>query len=635
MTITPSSMRKTPNRPGGLVPAPATGDGDRPAPVPGAPRRYDYARHGTLAGPLNDPPRPGVLYRVRYRSLISREGHRIRTWLLLTAAPLASLGVLVWLVQPRHWTARETAPQWAHVADTAMLVSLGLLELLRLVAVLAHAHATLVARDPVPVAPAPGTRVALLVSSAPGGESLEELRATLEGAVRVRHEGPVDVWLLDQDDDPEVRRLCETLGVRHFTRKGVARWNHPKGALRAGARHGDHNAWLDAHGGDYEFTAGVGTGQVPLPHYLERMLGYFRDPDVAFVVGPQVHGDHDTAVTRAAESHRFLVHASAQRAGNRYGSALFTGTTDVVRVTALRQAGGMYDSAAGDLATGLEIHARRNPATGRKWRSVHTPDVVAVGRGPSSWNGFFAQELHRSRGTYESLLRQFWKAPWKLRPGSLLTYTLAAARYPLSGLGWILSALACVLFLGLGASGAPFDPTVWLALHGAAVAFRIALCLGTRGRNAGPHRPKGSFGVAGLLMSAVSAPLHVLSLVRTVLRRPPGRLATAEGGPARPDRLATFRVHLLWAALLAGSLLASVPRGHAHPALRVWAAIALLTSLVPLLVWRCSVLRRRVADVLAARQARRARRTARGRHRAPRQRASARMAAVRHHMARR
>ncbi|MFF7211388.1 glycosyltransferase family 2 protein [Streptomyces sp. NPDC008238] len=632
MTITPSSMRKTPARKGGLVPSPATGEGDRPAPDAGAPRRHDYARHAKLAGPLNDPPRPGVLYRVRYRSLMVREGHRVRTWLLLTAAPLASLGVLAWLVQPRHWAAREAVPQWAHVAGIAMLVCLGLVELLRLVSAVSHAHATLVARDPVPVAPAPGTRVALLASSDPGDESLVRVRATLEGAVRVRHDGPVDVWLLDEDDDPEVRRLCESLGVRHFTRKDVARWNRPKGAFRTGARHGAHNAWLDAHGDAYEFTARLGTGQVPLPTYLERTLGYFHDQDVAFVVAPLVPGNHGTVVARAAESHRLLVDASAQRAGNRYGSALFTGAADVVRVSALRQAGGVYDCAAADLATGLEIHSRRNPATGRKWRSVHTPDVVAVGGGPSTWAGFLARERRRSRGVCESLLRQFWKAPWKLRPGSLLTYTLTAAHYPLAGLGWLLTALACVLFLGPGASGAPIDPTVWLALHGTAVAARLALCLGNRGRNVSPHRPKGSSGVAGAVMAAVAGPVCVPALVTTPLRRRPRPVTAAEADPGRPDRLAAFGVHLLWAAVFAGSLLASALLGHGHAAMRTWAAIALLTALVPLVVWRCSVLRRRVAGTLAAR---RSRRTAKGRHRAPRQRPAIRMAAVRQHLVRR
>ena len=44
------------------------------------------------------------------------------------------------------------------------------------------------------------------------------------------------------------------------------------------------------------------------------MLGYFRDPDIAFVVGPQVYGNYDAAVTKAAESQQFLFHALIQRA---------------------------------------------------------------------------------------------------------------------------------------------------------------------------------------------------------------------------------------------------------------------------------------------------------------------------------
>ncbi|MEU4094158.1 glycosyltransferase family 2 protein [Streptomyces sp. NPDC026673] len=629
-------MRKTPASSGGLVPSPATGDGDRsdPGPGPGPALRHDHARFGTLAGPLNDPPRPGVLYRVRYRSTLSREGHRVRTGLLLAAAPLASLALLVWLVQPRHWAHREAVPPWAQVTDTALLVSLGLIELIRLIAVVSHAHATLVARDPVPVAPVPGTRVAFLTPFVPGRDSLEAVRATLEGAVRVRHDGPLDVWLLDEGDDPEARLLCERLGVRHFTRKGVERWNRPKGAFRVGTGHGNHNAWLDAHGADYAFTARVDPGHVPLPNFLERMLGYFRDPDIAFVVGPRVQGNHDTAVARAAEGHRFLFHALTQRAANRYGSAQFVGSGHVIRVSALREAGGLYAPVTGDLATGLDIHGRRNPATGRPWRSVHTPDVLAVGGGPSSWTGFFAEQLHRSRDAYGTIVRHSWKAPWKLRrPGRLFNHALTVAHYPMAAAGWILGGLSCVLFLGLGASGSAIDPSVWLTLYANAAAFRIALCLANRPRNVSPRRPKGSLGLAGMVMSALSAPVYVLSLLRAVLRRAPGSPAMPEGDPARPDRLAAFRVHLLWAAVFAGSLLASVPLGHTHAAMRAWASIALLITLAPLLAWRCSVLRRRV--VVGLRAVRRARRTAPGRHRAPRRRTSARVAAARRHLVRR
>ena len=187
--------------------------------------------------------------------------------------------------------------------------------------------------------------------------------------------------------------------MHHFSRKGVAKWNQAKGPHRAKTKHGNYNAWLDAHGDDYDFFASVDTDHVPLPNYLERMLGYFRDPDVAFVVGPQVYGNYDTAVTKAAESQQFLFHALIQRAGNRYGAP------DVRRHQQRRthqrrckQIGGLYDSITEDMATGFEIHRHRNPATGRKWRSVYTPDVLAVGEGPAAWTDFFTQQLRWSRG---------------------------------------------------------------------------------------------------------------------------------------------------------------------------------------------------------------------------------------------
>lgn len=67
------------------------------------------------------------------------------------------------------------------------------------------------------------------------------------------------------------------------------------------------------HGDDYDFFASVDTDHVPLPDFLERMLGYLRDPDVAFVVGPQVYGNYTGLVTKAAESQQFLFHALIQR----------------------------------------------------------------------------------------------------------------------------------------------------------------------------------------------------------------------------------------------------------------------------------------------------------------------------------
>ncbi|RNG30829.1 glycosyltransferase family 2 protein [Streptomyces botrytidirepellens] len=551
--------------------------------------KYDYEHYSRLAGPLTQPD-PATPYRVRYRSLLADEPHRIRAALLLGAAPLVSLGLLVWLIQPAHWTEREgTSPTMA-VLDVIMLVSIGLIELFRTMNVASNAHATLVARDPVPVVPETGTKVAFITTFVPGKEPIEMVTKTLQAAVRVRHRGELDVWLLDEGDDLEVREICARLGVRHFTRKGVEKWNQAKGPYRAKTKHGNYNAWLDAHGDAYDFFASVDTDHVPLPNYLERMLGYFRDPDIAFVVGPQVYGNYDAAVTKAAESQQFLFHALIQRAGNAYRAPMFVGTNNAVRIRAIKSIGGLYDSITEDMATGFELHRHRNPATGRKWGSVYTPDVLAVGEGPNAWTDFFTQQLRWSRGTYETILGQFWKAPFSLPAGKLFNYTLMVIFYPMSALNWILAGISCALFLGFGASGIQIDPAIWMMLYGNASALQIGLYVWNRRHNVSPHEPEGSGGVAGMVMSAMSAPIYARSLMDAVLRRKSRFVVTPKGDSSSPDTLfGTFRIHLFFLVVFGGSLASSFYFGHSHPAMTVWASLALAITAAPIIAWRWTV----------------------------------------------
>lgn len=548
------------------------------------PEGYDYEKFSRLAGPLTDPG-PSRPYRVRYTRLLSREPHRVRAVLLMGLAPLLSGALLLYLVWPSHWTERTGAPPWLLTADAVMLISIGLIETFRLVNVVSIAHATLVARDPVPVTAEPGTRVAFLTTYVPGKEPIAMVRATLTGAVALRHDGPLDVWLLDEGDAPEARALCAELGVRHFSRKGVPRWNAAEGPNRAKTKHGNYNAWLEAYGDSYDFFASVDTDHVPLPNYLERMLGYFRDPDVAFVVGPQVYGNYDTAVTKFAESQQYLFHALIQRAGNAYGSPMFVGTNNAVRIAALQQIGGLYDSITEDMATGFELHRTRNPATGRHWSSVYTPDVLAVGEGPTSWTDFFTQQLRWSRGTYETLIRQYGRGKGRFPIRRLLNYSLMLVYYPMTAVTWFLGALSCTLFLWLGSSGTQVPASIWLMLYSDAAALQIGLYLWNRRHNVSPHEPEGSGGLAGMLMSAMSAPIYFTSFRAAVLRRPCRFVVTPKGGDASPDRAATFRIHLFWAGLLAASFLASLVLGHTHVAMRTWTVLGVCLALAPAAIW--------------------------------------------------
>ncbi|WP_405731139.1 cellulose synthase catalytic subunit [Streptomyces sp. NBC_00028] len=555
------------------------------------PEGYDYDTYSRLAGPLTEP--SGSSYRVQYTSLLAGEPHRIRAILLMSLAPVLTGVLLVYLVWPTHWVEREGGDAWMVGLDITMLIAIGLIELFMVVNVASVAHATLVARDPVPVTPEPGTRVAFLTTYVPGKEPLSMVRATLEGATKVTHTGPLDVWLLDEGDDEKAKALCAELGVRHFTRHGVPEWNRAKGVHKARTKHGNYNAWIAMHGAEYEFFASVDTDHVPLPNFLERMMGYFRDPDVSFVVGPQVYGNYHNPVTKAAESQQFLFHALIQRAGNRYRSPMFVGTNNVVRIAAVKQIGGLYDSITEDMATGFELHRHRNPKTRHHWRSVYTPDVVAVGEGPASWTDFFTQQMRWSRGTYETLFKQYWKAPFTMPPGRLFSYTLMLVYYPMTAVNWFLGILSCFLFLWFGASGTQVAASVWLMLYSDAAALQIGLYLWNRRHNVSPHEPEGSGGLAGMAMSALSAPIYLKSLGAALLRRPSRFVVTPKGGDASPDRLLTFRIHLFWAVLLGTSLAASVVLDHTHVAMRTWAVLAMAISLAPVAVWAATLLKER------------------------------------------
>jgi cellulose synthase/poly-beta-1,6-N-acetylglucosamine synthase-like glycosyltransferase len=537
-----------------------------------------------IAGPITEPPEGP--YRVRFRGVHSSDGSRryLGSLAVVVVNVAVEIGFVLWLLHPSHHPEVEGGG-WALAANVFVIASIALVEGMRLINVISLSLASMLARDPVPVRPQAGLRVAFLTTIVPGKEPVEMVRTTLEAARRIHHDGRFDVWLLDEGDDPEVKRMCAEVGVHHFSRKGVAEYNRPEGFFKAKTKHGNYNAWVDAHGYQYDVFLSVDPDHVPLPVYAERMLGYFRDPDVAYVVGPQCYANVDNFVTKAAESQQFPFHSVIQRAANAYGIPMLVGTNNAVRIDALMTVGGLSDSITEDMATGLALHTRRNPGTGAKWRSVYTPDVVAVGEGPSSWTDYFSQQLRWSRGTFEILSGSFWRRFLRLTPGRMLHYLLITTFYPSMALGWVLGAVNAMLYLTFGVAGIVVPPELWLALYVDATLFQTWVYIRNRRYNVSPYEDAGSAGLRGMAMSVFSAPIYASSLVATVLRRPARFVVTPKADASSPDRLRTFGRHLRWSLVLAGALVASVVLGYANVDVMMWPALALLISVAPLLIW--------------------------------------------------
>lgn len=567
-------------------------------PPPAAPedmRLYDYGRYSMLAGEVEDPTTDDAV--VRYRR---PAGARPLRQLLGTAfVTLTQIAFLVWLMLPRHLPHLSRDP-WIAAASITMIASIYLIELFRFINVTSLCIASTLARDPVPMTPERGTRVAFLTTIVPSREPIEMVRKTLQAAVRIRHEGTLHVWLLDEEDNPTVRSMCQGLGVRHFTRRGVERHNEPSGPFKTRSKHGNYNAWVDVHGGEYEFFVSVDPDHVPLPNFCERLLGYFRQPDIAFVVSPQVYGNYDNFVTKGAESQQFVFHGLIQRLGNFFGCPMLVGTNNAVRISALRAVGGLRDSITEDLATSLAFHSTSRAETGRKWRSVYTPDVLAVGEGPASFTDFFNQQNRWSRGTFENFRGHFWRSLRTLDWGPRLHYSLITSYYPTAAIGWVLGAVNCAIYLIVGAKGVTVSPSVWTAVYVDLAFVQFVLYAYNRRYNVSPHEAPGSSGAIGMCMSVMAAPVYVLAFVQSVLGRASRFVITPKGEMQTHDGISAFRLHLGWAALLIVALLISLWLKRPEASMRVWSGLLIGVCLTPLAI---SAFERRRQRVVSGRRA--------------------------------
>ncbi|WDQ01796.1 glycosyltransferase family 2 protein [Micromonospora chalcea] len=547
--------------------------------------RLAYARCGAVAGPLRPPRGPDAA--VEFRPTASVAARVVLTLLVLvnSAAGLVFVG---WLLLPQHVPGPGVVGLggWqTAAARLAFCVVVGV-ELIRLAQNVVVWVFAFHARDPVPVDPPVGLRVALLTTIVPSKEPLDVAERTLRRLREIVYCGHVDVWILDEGDDPAVRAMAARLGVRHFTRKGRPEYNRPGGEFRARTKSGNHNAWRAEHEHRYDVVANVDPDHVPLPNFLERTLGYFRDPDVAFVVTPQVYGNmHQNFVAHGASVQQYLYNGLIARGGNGLDAPLLTGTGHLYRPAAWRTIGGYQDSIIEDHLTSIRVHAAVNPATGRRWKGVYTPDVVALGEGPTSWADYFNQQKRWAAGICEILLRREMRTPRDLPSRRRWQYRLLQFYYPSVAVSLLLGNAATALYLLTGVDAGRLDPQVWATLWGATVGTWFLLWLWLRRFNIAPHERE-EVGMAGMALALFAGPVYVAAAAGALLRRRLGFVVTAKGALRTVESLRTFRLHLCWALAAAGLLAASFALGHDYPLLRIWPALTLLTGLAPpLIAW--------------------------------------------------
>ena len=119
----------------------------------------------------------------------------------------------------------------------------------------------------------------------------------------------------------------------------------------------------------------------------------------------------------------------------------------------------------------------------------------------------------------------------------------------------MLGALNLVAFLLVRRGRLEVPAELWLMLYVNSAVLHIGVYFWNRKHNVSPHEQEGSSGVAGMAMSAMSAPIYVQALSQALLRQRAG-LRRDPQGRGRRDHAGVFRRHLVWGVLLVGALIA-------------------------------------------------------------------------------
>ena len=234
-------------------------------------------------------------------------------------------------------------------------------------------------------------------------EPMEVIRKTALGARAIRYTHRT--WILDDGRRAEVRRMAEELGIGYLTRPDNAH-----------AKAGNLNNALGATGG--EFILQLDADHVPLPHILDRLLGYMAaDARLAFVQSPQNfynsdsfdgHLDPDSRRYYGEQTIFFSVILPGK---DHRGAAFFCGSCAVIRRSALRELGGFStETITEDMETSLRLHARG-------WRSAYHAEPLAYGLAPDTATAFHTQRLRWAQGTM-----QIWR---KFNPLTMRGLSLA------------------------------------------------------------------------------------------------------------------------------------------------------------------------------------------------------------------
>lgn len=253
---------------------------------------------------------------------------------------------------------------------------------------------------------------------------------------------PHRTWLLDGERRPEVRAMARELGVDHVS-SVEGEGDIVSRALRS------------TRG---EFVLLVEAGCVPLPHVIDRLLGYFAEDGRLAFAQPVV----EPVAMAGSRTRAGAPDAVTQRGRDRMNAAQLTGGCALVRRRAIEDLPRMASAAR----TSIALHARG-------WRSVYHHEALA-------WQPASMADRRGTVGLVRPILMR------GLTPGQRVSY-LSASSLPIAVLVRLTLVLAPIVMLATGVLPVrTLDAGLFLRLVPFALLWFVALRLLARGTSPRP-----------------------------------------------------------------------------------------------------------------------------------------------------
>ncbi len=273
------------------------------------------------------------------------------------------------------------------------------------------------------------------------GEDINTIAKTVEAAINIRFSHRTII--LDDGKSEDVEDLAFDLGAEYITRE-----------INKDAKAGNINNALSHTNAD--FFAILDADHIPKEDFLEKLLPFFDNKEIAMVQSPQSFSNNNFIADGTSQA-QDVFYKYVCPAKNVSNSAFSVGTNVIYRREAVDSIGGIHTSKSEDIWTTFLLHQK-------KWKTLFVNEVVAVGLAPESIIDFFKQQRRWATGAFEILLKQNPLYSDKLELDQKIQYFISNSFF-LVGITILVYILMPIIYLLTGAKPLLISNGVEWLLH--------------------------------------------------------------------------------------------------------------------------------------------------------------------------